>query len=131
MKSYEKDISFLNRYFVYKKFMEVVPEKVELELGEYQETDNEAKQNSIESKAAVSIAKEEQKKLKPKVRKLTKKLLLVAATEALDDKSEVQAVEKEMQKEKAKKEKKVKKIKEPIKLPRKKAQLTIEESDED
>jgi hypothetical protein len=132
MKSYEKDISFLNRYFVYKKFMEVVPEKVELELGEYQETAVEAKQNSVESKAAVSIAKDEQEKIKPKVRKLTKKLLLVPATEAVEENSEAHAVEKEMQKEKAKKEKKVKKIKEPtIKLPSKKAQLTIEESDED
>ena len=38
MTAFEKKISFLNRYFVYKKIREVNTEKVELELGEYQES---------------------------------------------------------------------------------------------
>ena len=36
MSAFEKKISFLNRYFVYKKIREVNTEKVELELGEYE-----------------------------------------------------------------------------------------------
>ena len=39
MTSFEKKISFLNRYFVYKKIREVNTEKVEFELGEYQDAD--------------------------------------------------------------------------------------------
>jgi hypothetical protein len=123
MKSYEKNISFLNRYFVYKKFMEVVPEKVELDIGEYQEV--ELKRNEMETKKAISIAKEEDiTRLKPKVRKLSKKMLLVPATEAIDDKSRVKKVEKEMRKEKGVK------LEKPTKKTTKKMQLTIE-SDED
>jgi hypothetical protein len=80
----EKKISFLNRYFVYKKIRTVNIENVELELGEYQE--NVATINNIiETKEAQEVAIDEVKKLQPKVRKLSKKLLLVAATEAVDD----------------------------------------------
>jgi hypothetical protein len=83
MSAFEKKISFLNRYFVYKKIREVNTEKVELELGEYQET--AIIRNVKETKHAVTVADEEIKKEKPKVRKLSKKLLLVAATEAIDE----------------------------------------------
>ena len=38
MTEFEKKISFLNRYFVYKKIRHVNEEKIEIELGEYQET---------------------------------------------------------------------------------------------
>ena len=127
MKSYEKDISFLNRYFVYKKFMEVVPEKVELELGEYQEA--EINRNTIESKEAITVAKDQQEKLKPKVRKLTKKMLLVPATEALDDgpfnADEIKIKKKEKKEKNEKNEKK-----ESVTVAAKKAALIIE-SDED
>jgi len=82
----ERKISFLNRYFVYKKIRTVNTENVELELGEYQET--AILRNAEDTKHAQNVAKEEVKKLKPKVRKLSKKLLLVAATEANDDPSE-------------------------------------------
>ena len=83
MTSYEKKISFLNRYFVYKKIMEVNTEKVELELGEYNEA--EVNRNAKATIVATQVAKEEEKGLKPKIRKLSKKLLLVPATEAVDE----------------------------------------------
>ena len=103
MSSYEKKISFLNRYFVYKKYTEVNINKVVLELSEYQET--EIQRNNVETLHSVDIAKEENVKLKPKVRKLQKKLLLVAATEAVDERAPVDVIEKEIKK-KAKTEKK-------------------------
>jgi hypothetical protein len=96
MSSYEKKISFLNRYFVYKKYTEVNINKVVLELSEYQES--EIQTNTKETKHAVDIAKEESNKLKPKVRKLQKKLLLVAATEANDEVPPTAVVEKEIKK---------------------------------
>ena len=84
MSAFEKKISFLNRYFVYKKIREVNTEKVELELGEYEESG--VIRNTQETREAISVAKEELRKdKKPKIRKLTKKLLLVPATEAVDE----------------------------------------------
>ena len=83
MTSFEKKISFLNRYFVYKKIRNVNVENVELDLGEY-ENATETRDKELTSQA-INIAKEEVKELKPKVRKLNKKLLLVAATEAVDE----------------------------------------------
>jgi len=102
MSSYEKKISFLNRYFVYKKYTEVNVNKVVLELSEYQET--EIQRNVTETKHSVEVAKEEIVKLKPKVRKLQKKLLLVAATEAVDEAIPVAVVEKAIKKKKGKRE---------------------------
>jgi hypothetical protein len=83
----ERKISFLNRYFIYKKIRTVNIENVELEIGEYEETAalRNAKQETNETQ---KVALEEVKKLKPKVRKLSKKLLLVAATEAIDENNE-------------------------------------------
>jgi mRNA (guanine-N7-)-methyltransferase len=83
MTAFEKKISFLNRYFVYKKIREVNTEKVELELGEYHETG--VIRNERETVRAVDVAVDEVRKEKPKIRKLSKKLLLVAATEAVDE----------------------------------------------
>jgi hypothetical protein len=82
MTSYEQKISFLNRYFVYKKIRTVNTENVELELGEYQEA--YALNNKRDTRHAQQVAKEEVIKIAPKVRKLSKKLLLVAATDAID-----------------------------------------------
>ena len=82
MTEMEKKISFLNRYFVYKKVIMVNAEKVELELGEYNEMDME--KNVIESSKAVEIAQKEEVKSKPHVKKLNKKLLLINATEATE-----------------------------------------------
>jgi hypothetical protein len=129
MTAYEKKISFLNRYFVYKKFMEVNPEKVEIELGEYQET--EIQRDASETKHAISIAKEETTKIKPKIRKLSKKLLLVPATEAFDEKIVSPAlVEKEIKKSKKIKAKKEKEEKEESKKPLAKKRLIIENDEE-
>ena len=76
-------ISFLNRYFVYKKIRTVNVDDVELELGEY--ADTAASRSVDETKHAQEVAVEEVVAIKPKVRKLSKKLLLVAATDAIDD----------------------------------------------
>jgi hypothetical protein len=119
MTSIEKKISFLNRYFVYKKVRTVNTESIELELGEYNET--EAIRDAVESKHAQSVAKEEVAKIKPKVRKLSKKLLLVAATEAVDEQKPV--LEKEKVTKKAKETNEVK--------PKASKKLLIIESDDE
>ena len=102
MTTIEKKISFLNRYFVYKKVREVNVDKLYLELGEYNEAVVEREKK--ETKKAVVVAKEEEIKLKPKVRKLSKKLLLVAATEAVDEPAK--AIEEAIEKQEKKKSKK-------------------------
>ena len=79
-----------------------------------------------ETQKAVVVAKEEEKKIRPKIRKLGKKLELVPATEAVDEPSKAieQAIEKD--KKKSKKTKATEVIK-----PKKTKLLIIEESDED
>jgi len=106
----------------------VVPEKVEIEFSEFSQTENN--RNDIESKHAISVAKEEVEKIKPKVRKLTKKILLVAATEAIDEKPQVELIEKEMKKTKKGKEKETKKSKSKPENATKKPSLIIESDDE-
>jgi len=49
---------------------------------------------------AIAVAKEEVEQVKPKVRKLRKKLLLVPATEAIDEKPNVEIVGKKQIKKK-------------------------------
>jgi hypothetical protein len=115
----KKKISFLNRYFVYKKVREVNIDKLQLELGEYQ--DAVVEREKKETKHAVVIAKEEDVKIKPKVRKQSKKILLVAATEAVDEPAK--KIEEEIEKKKSKKE-----TKKETKKPKK---LLIIESDEE
>jgi hypothetical protein len=120
MTAFEKKISFLNRYFVYKKVREVNTEKVELELIEYQESN--IIRNVEETKQAISVDKEEiRKDKKPKIRKLSKKLLLVPATEAVDELPPV-TIETKVKKPKKQKDEK----------PKKQVKLVIEsESDEE
>ena len=123
MTKIEKKISFLNRYFVYKKVREVNIDKLHLELGEYEEA---IQQREIEeTKKAVVVAKEEVK-LRPKVRKLSKKILLVAATEAVDEPTK--AIEEVIEKSEKKKNKE-KTLKKDTKKPKK--LLIIESSDEE
>ena len=119
MTTYEKKISFLNRYFVYKKIRTVNTENVELELGEYEESS--ANRNK-ETQHAQEVAEEYVKKIKPKVRKLTKKLFLVPATEAIDEPKVIIPSEKQ--------DKKTKKVKEENK-PKTSKKMIIIESDED
>jgi hypothetical protein len=89
----EQKISFLNRYFVYKKYTEVNVQKVVLELSEFEE--------SGETRHGIQVAKKQVETLQPKIRKLNKKLLLVPGTEALEE-----TKDKETSKSKSKKVKK-------------------------
>jgi len=125
MTSIEKKISFLNRYFVYKKVRTVNTESIELELGEYNET--EANRDTLETKHAQSVAKEEVVKSKPNVRKLSKKLLLVAATEAVDEPKTVLEKDKVTKKAKESKAKENKAKESKAKVSKK----IIIENDED
>jgi phosphoribosylformylglycinamidine (FGAM) synthase PurS component len=86
MSEYEKKISFLNRYFVYKKIRNVNTEKVQMEFGDYNYS--EIERNNQETNEAVVLSKELEKenenKKKRKVRKLARKLILNPSTEALE-----------------------------------------------
>jgi hypothetical protein len=93
MNEYEKKISFLNRYFVYKKVMNVNTEKVQMEFSEFNFT--EIERNKEETKHAVKVADKVIIKSKPKIKKLSKKLLLVPATEAVEESKEEPIVLKE------------------------------------
>ena len=125
MTSIEKKISFLNRYFVYKKIRVVNTEAIELELGEYNET--AVLRDKKETKHAINIAEEEEKKIQQvsKVRKLSKKMLLVPATDATDE----QELEKVDKPEKSIEPKKVKKVK--VKAEKTQKVIIIESDDED
>jgi hypothetical protein len=111
MTTIEKEISFINRYFIYKKIRDVNIEKIQLELGEYEEAILQREKE--ETKKAITVAKEEETEIKPKIKKLSKKLLLVAATEAIDQPTK--EIEEAIETKKAKKEPK-KEIKKPKKL---------------
>ena len=139
MSAIEKKISFLNRYFVYKKVRVVNTDAIELELGEYNES--ASIRNKKETQRAVEVAEEEVTTFQPKIRKLSKKMLLVAATDALDEPeaaelkqpdkvSKATKVTKEkVTKEKAVKEKATKVVKEKeVKKPK---VIIIESDDED
>jgi hypothetical protein len=65
MTTIEKEISFLNRYFIYKKVRDVNIEKLQLELGEYEESVIEREKE--ETRNAVVIAKKEEVKIRPKI----------------------------------------------------------------
>ena len=71
MTAFDKKISFLNRYFVYKKIREVNISKIQLEMSEY-----DTNINKQDTKQAVEIARKTTAKLKPVVKKLTKKIIL-------------------------------------------------------
>ena len=77
MTAYEKNISFLNRYFVYKKIAHVNAEKVSIELIE--ESMNESKEKK-DKKGKTTTEKKSKKTLKgttkAKVKKLTQMLVL-------------------------------------------------------
>jgi hypothetical protein len=126
MTTYEKKISFLNRYFVYKKVRTVNLETVQLELGEYQE--NVVAENAAETEHAQEVAVKEVKKIAPKVRKLSKKMLLVASHEASEDMPVPQTKAAEIKETKAKKTATAKSTK---KAPASKKLLILESDDED
>jgi hypothetical protein len=134
MTTIEKEISFLNRYFIYKKVRDVNIEKLQLELGEYEESVIEREKE--ETRNAVVIAKKEEVKIRPKIRKLSKKILLVEATEAVDE--PVKQIEETIKKSKSKSKKEPKKEGKERK-PRKEGKegkegkklIIIEDSDEE
>ena len=130
MSAFEKKISFLNRYFVYKKIRHVNTEKVELELGEYSEAN--MSKNEKDTDESVKVAKEINKQLTPKIRKLSKKILLVAASEAVDEPELAQApvLEPALEKEKETKQK-IKTIKQKGEKAKQAKKLIIEEEDEE
>ena len=103
MKGYEKEISFLNRYFVYKKVVTVNAEKLMATLIDKTQEDLEYEEK--QTVAAVKIGKKAVSK--PRVKKIPKELVLVAATEAVDEapfELELNGpVEKKLRKPKAKK----------------------------
>jgi len=72
MQGFEKQISFLNRYFIYQKKRNVNTLKVTLDMGEYYERG----EDKTETQHAVQVAEEEVKKNKPKIRKLKQTLVL-------------------------------------------------------
>jgi len=99
---YEKTISFLNRYFVYKKVVNVNAEKIQIDLSDYKES---LVKNDVKETEEIEEIEE---KPKPKlVRKLSRKILLVPGTEAIDAEEEKQNQEQS----KPTKQKKVKKLK--------------------
>ena len=81
MTSFEKKISFLNRYFIFKKIREVNTENIQLELSEY--SDFALNKNKKETKQAIKVATELAENKKSKIKKLENKLVLKPATEAI------------------------------------------------
>ena len=83
MNAFEKKISFLNRYFVYKKIRNVNAEKVEIDLEGI--TEYEKKVDKKETNVSVKEMKKEEKKLSSKIKKINKKIVLVPATEVVSN----------------------------------------------
>jgi len=109
MNSFEKKISFLNRYFVYKKIRNVNAAKVELESAE--ESEVNIANTLVQTKKAVKETKKIVKEVAPKIRKLDRTITL----------EEAAVVEPENPKKKI-----VKKMKKP-----EKPVILIEEDEED
>lgn len=83
MRSYEKKISFLNRYFVFKKIRVVNTETLIKSILEH--APDEMRLEAIQSKIAeesVITVKEKEKEKKPRVKKLSTKITLQEASEA-------------------------------------------------
>ena len=90
MSVYEQKISFLNRYFVYKKFRTVNADKVELDLADYDDDERAA----VEMSEKYEGNEKEETVSKPKIKKLNKKILLVPATEAVEEQAAFKLTEK-------------------------------------
>jgi hypothetical protein len=82
MSGFDKKISFLNRYFVYRKFRNVNAEKVQLDLGD--NTEEVIVQDRIETENAIKTAKTIVKTTTPKIKKLNKKLVLIQSSPEQD-----------------------------------------------
>ena len=129
MFSYEKDISFLNRYFVYKKVRNVDAVKVANSFLVQSRDEFDLERN--ETKLSQKIVEEELTEKKPKVKKLKKKLVLIEASESplvnepiaetnIEEKTNIEEQEKSKEKKSiANKTKKNKKIKPDLQLIKK------------
>ena len=87
MRDYEKDISFLNRFFIFKKTSTRNAEKLTKSL-----LDELPYQEDIEQTGTIlarKVVKETQEVIKPKTKKLREKLKLQEATEALEESEEL------------------------------------------
>jgi hypothetical protein len=85
MKDYEKDISFLNRFFIYKKTSTRNAEKLTKSLlDQLPDTIEFEQEGTLLAQEAVKKAEEI---IKPKAKKLKDKLKLQNATEALEEES--------------------------------------------
>lgn len=82
MRDYEKDISFLNRFFIYKKTSTINAEKLTRSLLHQLPEEDIEQAGTMLSREAVKDAIE---KVKPKAKKLSEKLKLQEATEALEE----------------------------------------------
>jgi hypothetical protein len=118
MEEYEKNISFLNRYFVYKKVRNVNAQKVVIEDEDAEDADaiKKQKEKQKEKQADVSLEKSVQKtkkETKPKVKKLNTTLVLAqdsATSEVVEDKDKKED-KKEENKQETKPAKKAKRVK--------------------
>jgi len=129
MNAYEKKISFLNRYVVYKKISNVNAEKISLEMM----AEDPGSTLSKVDKTPVTKIKRLPKKLvaeKPAVRKLNKKLVLLAASDEQSEESPVEepTVEAPTVEEPTVEEAQAEIVPKKIKKPRvKKLKLVIDE----
>jgi hypothetical protein len=85
----EKKISFLNRYFAFKKISHVNAEKVAIELIDDTVTERKVSRASVIPTQVKKPAKKSEKILeRKKARPLNKKIMLIAASEAIDEPEE-------------------------------------------
>jgi len=85
MSAYEKKISFLNRYFVYKKIAHVNAEKVSIELMEESISEGKEKKDKKRKTTEKKSKKPLKGSTKPKVKKLTQVLVLEDNEESVVD----------------------------------------------
>ena len=92
MKQYEKDISFLNRFFVYKKVSTRNAEKLTRTLLE--QLPDEIEFEQVGTLLARESVKEAEELLKPKAKKLNQKIKLLEATETITEEKPVKKPKK-------------------------------------
>ena len=108
MTTFEKDISFLNRYFIYKKIRTVNAEKIANSF-----ISRLPDEIVFEEKNTQIFQKETQKAIeetKPKVKKLNKKIILAASSEPSDENNVSHIIAKEPKEPKEKRINKTRKI---------------------
>ena len=115
MTSFEKKISFLNRYFVFKKVRNVNTEKIQMDLSEYSVMDVDI--NNFETEKAVEVITKI--KTKPKIKKLNKKIIILEENEL--EKESVKEPVKELEKESVKE---LEKESEPVRMKPKSSKKT-------